>query len=151
MSAKRGLTMRVEIILSCCLALTFVPIHQGVASPGQDAVKVSGVLLDPQDARVVSATIIFRNKSFNRKAHLNDEGVFEIRLPVGTYEFTVESYGFKTFRIETLQVKTEGIGGMTIQLEPIREREPHPIGGNEERIEPEKSPVGEKIKPKKIT
>ena len=141
--------MRVEIILSCCLALTFVPIHQGIASPGQDSVKVSGVLLDPQDARVVSATIIFRNKSFNRKAYLNDGGVFEIRLPVGTYEFTVESHGFKTFRVESLEVKTEGIEGMTIQLEPTKE--PHPIGGNEERIEPEKSPVGEKIKPRKIT
>jgi hypothetical protein len=142
--------MKVITIL-CCITLSLMSLHQANAAIVQGTVKVKGVLLDPQDARVVDATVTFWNEKLNRKAYLSEEGIFEISLPAGLYQFSVQSGGFRAFKIESLEIKADGVKEMKVHLELEPIKGPHSIGGVFERIEPEKAPLGEKIKPRKIS
>jgi hypothetical protein len=141
--------MRVALVLYF-ITSTCLPLHHINAAIGQDTVKVKGVLLDFQDARVTRATVTFKNEILDRKTYPNDEGVFEIRLPIGTYEFSVQSYGFKTYKIESLEIKADGMGELKVELEPDLVKEPHEISGIFVPIKPENAPIPEKIPPKKI-
>jgi hypothetical protein len=141
--------MRVALVLYF-ITSTCLPMHYINAATGQDIVNVKGVLLDYQDARVTQATVTFKNAILDRKTYPNDEGIFEIRLPVGTYEFSVQSYGFKTYKIESLEIKADSMGELKVELMPEPVNEAPPIGGIFVPIKPENAPIPEKIPPKKI-
>jgi hypothetical protein len=72
-----------------------------VAARTQDlqTCKVTGVVLDPNEARIAGATIKVENGSFQRELRSDDEGYFEIELPAGTYHLVVEMAGFKRFKL----------------------------------------------------
>lgn len=112
--------------------------------------KLKGVLLDPQDARVVHATITLANDKFKRLVYPNEEGIFEAQLPVGVYQLTVDSYGFKILEMEALPIRSDDVNELTIHLEPEPTRPHHYFPNLEIRIEPENAPLPEKFKPRKI-
>ena len=72
-----------------------------VAARTQDlqTCKVTGVVLDPNEARIVGAIVTVENGSFKREVRSNEEGNFEIELPAGTYQLVVEMEGFKKFKL----------------------------------------------------
>jgi hypothetical protein len=141
--------MRVALVLYF-ITSTCLPMHHINAATGQDTVKVKGVLLDFQDARATRATVTFKNGILDRKTYSNDEGIFEIRIPIGTYEFSVQSYGFKTYKIEALEIKADGAGELKVELEPEPVKGPHEISGIFVPIKLENAPIPEKIPLKKI-
>jgi uncharacterized membrane protein len=61
--------------------------------------KIIGVVLDKNNARIAGATIKIENAQFNRKLQSSDEGKFEIALPAGEYQLTVEQQGFRKFEL----------------------------------------------------
>ncbi len=141
-------TMRVVAII-CCFTLTLISLHQTSAAIEQEDGKVKGVLLDHTEALIVYAEITFENEKLKRKAYTNGDGVFEISLPAGFYQFNVQSHGFKTFKIESVEINADAIIEMKVHLEIGPAERPHSFGFFE-RIEPQKAPICEKINPKKI-
>lgn len=60
--------------------------------------RVTGVVVDVNDARIVGATITVANIQDKKISRSNDEGRFAIDVPAGTYQITVEQPGFKRFQ-----------------------------------------------------
>jgi hypothetical protein len=144
-----GITMRVVLLL-CCITLTYMTPHQAGAAVRQGTGKIKGVLLDHTEARIVYATITFENEKLNRKVYPNGDGEFEISLPAGFYRFSVQSHGFKTFDIDSFEIKAESIVEMKVPMEVGPPERPHPIEVEFERLEPQYAPIGKKISPRKI-
>jgi hypothetical protein len=138
--------MRASILLCCVAAAIALTSHIGTAR-SQDNIKLKGVLLDPQDARIVLAMVTLESDKLKRQVYTNEEGVFEVQLPAGVYQLTVESNGFKKLQMTAVSVNSDDADDLTIHLEPERTG---PHGVFDLQIEPENSPLPEKIKPRKI-
>lgn len=78
---------------------------------GTQTSRLAGVVLDVNDARVAGAAVRIANAEFNRRVKSDDEGNFEISVPPGTYEITVEQPGFRKFQLSRFRV-----GGGTCEL-----------------------------------
>jgi uncharacterized membrane protein len=86
--------------------------------------RISGVVLDRNDARIVGAAITIKNEGFVRRVRSDDEGRFELELPAGTYEISVEQRGFKTYKLSSLRVDAGATAQIDIHLEVQRPKEP---------------------------
>ncbi len=76
----------------------------GKAKPSQrlDAAQTSrivGVVLDKNDARIVNASVKIENKDYRRQLLSDDEGRFDIELPPGIYQITVQRQGFRKSKL----------------------------------------------------
>src|SRR5437773_10037741 len=98
--------MKALILLYCVTAAIVLTPRVGTAG-SQELVKLKGVLLDPQDARIVRATVTLENDKLKRQVYSNEEGGFEVQLPIGVYQLTVESNGFTKLLMTSLQVKSD--------------------------------------------
>ena len=78
---------------------------------------ILGVLLDVNDARVTNATVKVESGKIRHKLKSNDEGQFEVFLPAGTYQITVEANGFRRFVYSSLKVKPNESEVINIHLE----------------------------------
>lgn len=67
--------------------------------------EIVGVVLDANNARITEAIITIENAQFSRVLLSDDEGNFEIKLPAGTYQMTVEKDGFQTFELSPFRAK----------------------------------------------
>jgi hypothetical protein len=95
----------------------------GVAStpvtprPASPAGKVVGVILDANDARVPEATVRAKGGGRTREVECDEQGQFELSLPAGTYQITVEAHGFRRFVYSSLEVKSNVTEMINIHLE----------------------------------
>ena len=91
------------------LVILFALLQNGPAYPAvhrdKRTGKVSGVVLDLNEARIVDAVVTIQNPKVKRRVKSGYEGEFEIELPAGIYELTVEAGGFCKFYGESLKVK----------------------------------------------
>ncbi|HKR21845.1 MAG TPA: carboxypeptidase-like regulatory domain-containing protein [Pyrinomonadaceae bacterium] len=69
--------------------------------------RVAGVVFDVNEARIVGATIVVENTAVRKIVRSDDEGRFEVDVPEGTYQITVEQPGFKKFRRVGLRVDAD--------------------------------------------
>ena len=149
-SMRSTIRVIVRALMLLCIATAGIVLTPQIGAAGrQDTVKLKGVVLDPQDARIVRASITLENDKLKRVVYSNEEGSFEAQLPAGVYQLTVESNGFKKLHTKALQVKYDDVDDLTIHLEP----EPpgiHLYFPDYSLIEPENSPLPEKINPRKI-
>jgi hypothetical protein len=92
--------------------------RSAVAARTQDlqTCKVTGVVIDPNEARIVGATIKVENGSFKREVRSDDEGYFEIELPAGTYHMVVEMDGFKKFKLSPFYAKGGAAEHVKVQM-----------------------------------
>ncbi len=81
-----------------------------------------GVLLDANDARVVNATVKIDGGKIKRKVKSGQEGEFEIWLPAGNYQITVEANGFRRFVYSPLKVKPDETEMINIHLKVAEPR-----------------------------
>lgn len=79
--------------------------------------RVTGVILDANDARVVDATVRIESGKIKRKIKSDQAGKFEIWLPAGSYRMTVEANGFRRFVSSPLVVKPHETEKINIHLE----------------------------------
>ena len=86
------------------LSLLLVLMVAGVA-PGQEpAVKVTGVVVDWQYARILPTTIVFKSEGETKEIKVDDQGAYKIDLPPGRYVVEVTAPNFRKRRVK-LQVE----------------------------------------------
>jgi len=79
--------------------------------------KIKGTILDVNYARVLNALVRVNGGETRRSLRSNDEGQFEISLPAGNYEVTVEANGFRRFVYSSLKVQPDETEMINIHLE----------------------------------
>ena len=79
--------------------------------------KLKGAILDANYARVVNAIVRVNGGEIKRSLRSNGEGQFEISLPSGEYELTVEANGFRRFVYSSLKVQSDETEMINIHLE----------------------------------
>ena len=67
--------------------------------------RLTGVVLDPNGARIPFATITIESAAARREAQTNDEGSFEVELPAGSYKITIEADGFQELKLAHFRVR----------------------------------------------
>jgi carboxypeptidase family protein len=99
---------------SCCRATTIVAVFlivivaMAVSAQQPTAAQVAtgklkGVVVDWQYARISRSCLIIRNKGFQTRVAVDEEGAFEFDLPAGTYEVFALSPGFTRVRRKNLR------------------------------------------------
>lgn len=88
-----------------------------IPAPAPQVELLRGVILDIQGALVNSASISVENKYFWGSVKVNDEGIFQINVPVGKYQITVNANGFERYRKKII-VGTQNMTPMKIVLKP---------------------------------
>lgn len=107
------------LVVVACATLSFA----------QQTGRITGIVVDPNDARVVGAYITIENSEYKRTRRSNSEGKFELRVPSGAYNITVEQSGFKKFRLRDVRVGTETHELGNIKLEVAPPQTPLKISG----------------------
>lgn len=106
---KKGL-MKAPAIFSVLVLSMFVTVlakgtDSLAQSPSRRAVKFTGVVRDPRDAGIKNAAVTIEGRGLKLKLQTNEDGAFEIELPDGTYQFTIEKYGFMRLIVEDFRIK----------------------------------------------
>ena len=114
----------VLIVLSFSLLLNAQTVGQ--TSAPQASGKLSGLILDPGEARVVGAKIIIEAKGFRREIVSTDDGSYEIVLPEGKYKVRVELGGFYPSRKKTVRISSNATTKLDVTLKGIRNDPEHP-------------------------
>ena len=109
----RVMSLRILLIL-LQVGITALPCltNARVENPNS---RITGVVLDRNDARVVNAMITIKNDGFVRRVRSDDEGRFELELPAGSYEISVEQPGFKTYK-RSLRAEADAAAQLNIHL-----------------------------------
>ena len=102
-------TARTIFVTLLALAFTsYVPAGRAHSTAGGERKsRIVGVVLDPNGARIASATVRIENADAQREAYTSDEGSFEVELPAGTYRITVEAQGFKKFVLASFRARAD--------------------------------------------
>ena len=112
------------IVLCFSLVLKAQPVGQSSAPEASG--KLSGLILDPGEARVVGAKIIIEAKGFRREVISTDDGSYEIALPEGKYKMRVELGGFYPSRKKTVRISSNATTKLDVTLKGIRNDASHP-------------------------
>lgn len=83
---------------------------------GERKSRIVGVVLDPNGARIASATVRIENAGAQREAHTGDEGSFEVELPAGTYRITVEAEGFRKVEIVSFRARADRRESLEVRM-----------------------------------
>src|SRR5579871_4334363 len=90
--------------------------------PGQNlesAASLSGVVTDPQTARVAGATVSIFNtgQNFTRVFKTDSSGTFSFTLlPPGEYSLKVESPGFKSYQQDRIVLEVGQAKSLTVEM-----------------------------------
>lgn len=100
--------------------LLLVVVAWASLSFAQQTGRITGIVVDANDARVVGATVRIENADFTQTRRSDDQGRFELNAPAGTYELTVEQSGFKKFRMRDVRVekRTRKLGNIRLEVAP---------------------------------
>ncbi len=83
---------------------------------GERKSRIVGVVLDPNGARIASATVRIENADAQREAYTSDEGSFEVELPAGTYRITVEAQGFRKVEIVSFRARADRRESLEVRM-----------------------------------
>jgi len=100
------------------LILLLVLIAAG-AAPGQEsAVKVSGVVVDWQYARVLPTTIVFKSEGVTKEVKVDDQGAYKVELPPGRYVVEATAPNFRKRRVK-LQLESGADQTLNFMLDVV--------------------------------
>jgi hypothetical protein len=88
--------------------------------------KLMGLILDANDARVVNATVRITRPKIKREIKSGQEGEFEVEMPAGSYQITVEANGFRRFVYSPFKIKSNVSEMINIHLEVAVYTQHHP-------------------------
>jgi hypothetical protein len=112
------------IVLNFSLVLSAQSVTQ-LPAP-ETSGKLSGLILDPGEARVAGAKIIIEAKGFRREVTSADDGSYAIALPEGKYKVRVELGGFYPSRKKTIRISSNATTNLDVTLKGIRVDAEHP-------------------------
>ena len=107
--------MTKRVILGLCLALLLNA--SSIAQSSKQGGRLSGVVLDVNDARVFDAKVTVRARNFTREVFTDETGQFTINLPAGEYSLTVQANGFCQFEGEALKIISSTTEMINVHLE----------------------------------
>jgi uncharacterized protein (DUF58 family) len=110
----------ISMVLLVLASTMFISAGQRLSSarvPNLQTGKIIGVVVDVNNARIVGATIKIKNARLNREARSGEEGDFEVELPAGAYQMTVEQPGFRRFELSLVGVKANAREMVNVQME----------------------------------
>lgn len=118
--------MKHLLLASLCLLLTLIfwqsPAFAKTHVPAPLAEgDIKGLVMDSQESRITGAMVTLQNKKYRFETQSNDEGAFQLRLPAGEYQLTIESNGFKVYTRKRVRIeadKTETISVTMWQSNP---------------------------------
>ena len=84
--------------------------------PSKDG-RMSGMVLDVNDARVAGAKVTIEAPNYKRELLTAPEGEFHVNLPPGKYTLTVDANGFCKFERDSFQVASDVTEMLNIHLE----------------------------------
>jgi hypothetical protein len=88
-----------------------------VVIPAQGKTGITGMIVDyEQGALVLNAKITARNKSHSAEARSNSDGEYELLLPKGDYDVTVEAPGFKLLKRKKIKVQEKRLFLFNVNL-----------------------------------
>jgi carboxypeptidase family protein len=100
------------------LNLGLVAAVEAVIPETQLGGRISGVVVDLNDARIVGARISLKSERLSRTIYSSDEGEFEVEVPIGSYDLIAEARGFKTTITKDLQVRAGETISVSVKLFP---------------------------------
>lgn len=96
--------LRHFLTTSCALRAAILLALAAAAAFGQ-AIKLKGIVTDPQNAAVPGATVVLRGPGGERRTKTSTEGNYDFTLPqAGAYTITVTFPGFSKFEASNIQV-----------------------------------------------
>jgi uncharacterized membrane protein len=107
-----------RIIFVVLLALASAPLlaHTTGSARSEGKSRITGVVLDPNGARIPAASVRIENAKVSREAYTSDEGAFEVELPAGTYRITVEAQGFRTVEIVSFRARADKRESLEVRM-----------------------------------
>ena len=106
------------VILAAAISLaTTVSATQTASNQGEGT--LHGIVVDWQNARVATTTILVENKNFRRRISVNEIGEFQLLVPVGLYRITAEAPGFKKYRRRSVSIAKGTTVSLQIKLKVI--------------------------------
>jgi hypothetical protein len=77
---------------------------------------LAGTVIDKNDARIAGAVIRIENASYRKELQTDDSGVFQLKLPAGSYRITVEMAGFKRYVIPSFRTDSKIGSRITVRM-----------------------------------
>jgi hypothetical protein len=112
------------LALTSSLILNAQPIVQSSSSAASG--KLSGLILDPGEARAPGAKIIVEGKGLRREVVSADDGSYAIELPEGKYKVRIMLDGFHPSRKKSVRISSNVTTKLDITLKGIRSDESRP-------------------------
>jgi hypothetical protein len=81
--------------------------------------KLSGLILDPGEARVPAAKIIIEREGFRREVVSTNAGSYELDLPIANYTVTVIRDGFYPSRKSGVSIRSDSVTTLNVTLKGI--------------------------------
>jgi hypothetical protein len=115
--------MKLLLLAGCCLLLTLaLPQATSVAQTHSPAPRaqgdLKGLVVDPKESRIAGAQIQVENKEHLFETRTSDEGAFQIRVPSGEYQLTIQSNGFKPFVKKRVRIEADKTENINVTLWP---------------------------------
>jgi tetratricopeptide (TPR) repeat protein len=123
---RRRLTATTFVIAVAALSAAAAP---GQSGPGAADGRVNGAVSDPNGAYIARARVTVESGATRRELSTNDEGVYDTRLPAGTYRLTVSAPGFCPFRETRLGVEPGRVRTLNVTLRVAAAANVMPAGG----------------------
>jgi hypothetical protein len=98
--------MRAIQLLSIVLISLPIIMVGNAQPPGTSSGHVRGTIFDSNEAVVPNVKVVFEAAGMKREAVTNEEGFYEIELPVGVYRVTTNSMGFCASQRAPFRVRT---------------------------------------------
>jgi hypothetical protein len=94
----------------------------GTSALGQQpAVKISGIVVDWQYARVLPTTIVFKSEGETKEVKVDAQGAYEVELTPGQYLVEATAPNFRKRRVK-LQVEPATQRILNVMLDVVRQR-----------------------------
>jgi len=105
------------LLLCLSVVLSFFSVEAGahLRYPNDNG-RVSALVFDVNDARVAGAKVTIEARNYKRTLSTSPEGNFQVDLPAGEYDFTVDANGFCKFQ-GSLKIKSGATEILNIHLE----------------------------------
>lgn len=102
--------------ISVYICLLF-PILLFAQTNSDEKVKIAGEISRKKDGAVIPfAVVTVKGDSFQAQTKSDVDGQYSIDVPFGTYKITVESLGFKTFKLKNFKIECRGERSLNIAL-----------------------------------